>query len=98
MLVAVELEKLGTETPDATALTKPNALNISTFGPNGEIPLQFPSGFPTTFTNVCTKQYCPARGVYYIFLSSTPYSKGVTYNMYISSDLFQQVNLQFVVK
>ena len=101
MLVALDLEKLGTKIPDPTALVKPNALTISTSTRGStpvSIPVQFPQGFPTTFSNVCTKQYCPLKGVYYIFLSSTPYSKGVVYNMYISSDLFPQVTLPFVVK
>jgi hypothetical protein len=99
MLVTVELEKLNTETPDPNALTKPNALTVSTcvFGtathPCGTaVAVQFPTRSPTTFT------YNPFLKVYYIFLSSAPYSKGVVYNMEINSDLFSPVNLQFVVK
>jgi hypothetical protein len=104
MLVALDLEKLGTKIPDPNGLMLPNTIRISTStsGPAPvSIPVQFPQGLPTTFSNVCTKAYCPLKGVYYIFLSSTPYStypKGTTFNMYIGSDLFPQITLQFVVK
>ena len=108
MLVTIELEKFGTETPDPNAMSSPNKVNISTCvysstsPPCGsqpsltQIPVQFPKGFPTTFT--CTKIFGQCTGFYSIFLSSTPYSKGITYNMQISSDLFSPINLQFVVK
>src|SRR5712691_5209329 len=94
MLVAFELETAGTENHDATAVTKPHSVNVATVNSSGlAIPVQFPRGFPTTFT------YSKLLKVYYIFLSPAPYIPGTVYTLQIGSDLFPQpVNLKFVVK
>ncbi|HXM95704.1 MAG TPA: hypothetical protein VOA64_15875 [Candidatus Dormibacteraeota bacterium] len=95
MLVAFELENESTDRSIANALTKPNSVNISTFDSKGtQILVQYPPGFPTTFT------YNPFFKVYYIFLSPAPYlADGTTvYTMQIGSTLFPPVNMKFVVK
>ena len=96
MLVAFELEKAGTEITDPTALTPPHSVNVATLVDQSGIPIpvQFPKGFPTTFT------YNPTLKTYFIFLSPAPYkTDGTVYTLQIGSDLFPQpVNLKFVVK
>jgi hypothetical protein len=96
MLVAFELEKAGTEITDPAALTPPHSVNVATLVDQSGIPIpvQFPKGFPTTFT------YNPTFKTYFIFLSPAPYkTDGTVYTLQIGSDLFPQpVNLKFVVK
>lgn len=96
MLVAFELENESAEKSDPTALTPPHSVSVATLDPSGApIPVQYPKGFPTTFT------YNPFLKVYYIFLSPAPYkADGTTvYTLQIGSDLFPQpVNVKFVVK
>ena len=95
MLVSFELENGSTDKPDPTALTLPHSVSVATLDPSGNpIPVQYPAGFPTTFT------YNPFLKEYYIYLSPTPYkTDGTVYTMQIDSDLFPQpVNLKFVVK
>jgi hypothetical protein len=95
MLVAFELENETTDKSIATALTPPHSVNIGTLDPSGiPIPVQFPKGFPVTFT------YNPFFKAYVIFLSPAPYkTDGTVYTLQIGSDLFPQpVNLKFVVK
>jgi hypothetical protein len=95
MLVSFELETAGTEIHDPTALTMPHTVNIATLDPHGvSIPVQFPKGFPTTFT------YSKLLHTYSIFLSPAPYkTDGTVYTMQIGSDLFPApVTVTFVVK
>ena len=95
MLVSFELENGSTDKPDPTALTLPHSVSVAMLDPSGNpIPVQYPAGFPTTFT------YNPFLKEYYIYLSPTPYkTDGTVYTMQIDSDLFPQpVNLKFVVK
>jgi|SRR5579862_1787803 len=98
MPVSFTLVNKTTKKLDPTALSLPNTVNISTQDSNGNtIPLQFPNGFPTTFQCVIVNKKC--TGIYGIVLSSTPYQKGMTYNLQIGSDLFTApVNIPFVVK
>jgi hypothetical protein len=98
MLVAFELEHGSTEMSDPTALTMPHSVNIATRDANGvTVPVQFPVGFPTTFT------YSPFFKAYFIFLSSAPYklsdgTANTVYTLQIGSDLFTQpVNAKFKV-
>lgn len=90
MLVAFELERVGTEIPDPTALTKPHSVNVATLDNTGvPIPVQFPLNFPQTFT------FNPFLRVYYIFLSPAPYklsdgTLNTVYTLQIGSDLFAQ--------
>lgn len=90
MLVAFELERVGTEIPDPTALTKPHSVNVATLDATGvPIPVQFPLHFPQTFT------FNPFLKVYYIFLSPAPYklsdgTPNTVYTLQIGSDLFTQ--------
>jgi hypothetical protein len=90
MLVAFELERVGTEITDPTALTKPHSVNVATLDANGvPIPVQFPLHFPQTFT------FNPFLRVYYIFLSPAPYklsdgTPNTVYTLQIGSDLFAQ--------
>ena len=96
MLVSFELEHESTETSITNALTG-HSVSVATFGPTGKnIPVQFPRGFPTTFTyNRFTKAY-------YIFLSPAPYvlyPRGTVFTLQINSDLFPApVTATFVVK
>lgn len=95
MLVSFELENERKETSDPTALTLPHSVSVGTLDPNGNpIPVQYPAGFPTTFT------YNPFFKSYYIFLSPAPYkTDGTVYTLQIDSDLFPQpVSVKFVVK
>jgi hypothetical protein len=95
MLVTFELENEGREKSDPTALTKPHSVNVSTFLDGKVIQVQYPKGFPTTFT------YNPFFKLYYIFLSPAPYiADGRTvYTMEIGSDLFPKpVTVKIVVK
>jgi hypothetical protein len=95
MLVAFELEKGSTETPDPTALTSPHSVNVATLDPTGaNIPVQYPAGAPTTFT------YNPFFKTYFIFLSPAAYkTDGTVYTLQINSDLFPApVTAKFVVK
>jgi len=98
MLVTFELEKAGTEITDPTALTMPHTVSVGTLDSNGKpIPVQFPKGFPTTFT------YNKFFKVYSIFLSPVPYklsdgTPNTVYTLQIGSDLFTQpVNATFKV-
>jgi hypothetical protein len=90
MLVTFELERVGTEITDPTALTKPHSVNVATLDANGvPIPVQFPLRFPQTFT------FNPFLKVYYIFLSPAPYklsdgTPNTVYTLEIGSDLFPQ--------
>lgn len=90
MLVAFELERVGTEITDPTALTKPHSVNVATLDATGvPIPVQFPLHFPQTFT------FNPFLRVYYIFLSPAPYklsdgTPNTVYTLQIGSDLFAQ--------
>jgi len=90
MLVAFELERVGTEITDPTALTKPHSVNVATLDATGvPIPVQFPLHFPQTFT------FNPSLRVYYIFLSPAPYklsdgTPNTVYTLQIGSDLFAQ--------
>jgi len=90
MLVAFELERVGTEITDPTALTKPHSVNVATLDATGvPIPVQFPLHFPQTFT------FIPFLRVYYIFLSPAPYklsdgTPNTVYTLQIGSDLFAQ--------
>ncbi len=95
MLVSFALENESQEKSDPTALTLPHSVSVSTLDPSGNpILVQFPKGFPTTFT------YNPFLKVYSIFLSPAPYmTDGTVYTMQINSDLFpQSVDVKFVVK
>jgi YVTN family beta-propeller protein len=95
MLVAFTLENESAEKSDPTALTLPHSVSVATLDSTGApITVQFPKGFPTTFT------YNPFLKVYYIFLSPAPYkTDGTVYTMQIDSDLFPQpVLVNFVVK
>jgi hypothetical protein len=94
MLVAFELENESREKSDPTALTKPHSVNVATFLNGAEIPVQYPKGFPTTFT------YNPFFKLYYIFLSPAPYlTDGTVYTMQIGCDLFPNpVTVRFLVK
>jgi hypothetical protein len=96
MLVSFTLENESQEKSDRTALTSPHTVSIGTLelDSNGNpIPVQYPAGFPTTFT------YNPFFKAYYIFLSPAPYTVGQVYTLQIDSDLFPQpVNVKFVVK
>ena len=94
MLVAFELENESKELSDPTALTPPHSVNVATFLNGVDIPVQYPKGFPTTFT------YSPFLKKYFIFLSSAPYkTDGTVYTLQIDSDLFPQpVTANFVVK
>jgi hypothetical protein len=95
MLVSFVLENEIKEKSDPTALTPPHSVTVGTLDPSGNpIPVQYPAGFPTTFTyNTFTKTY-------YIFLSAAPYkTDGTVYTLQIDSDLFPNpVNVKFVVK
>jgi len=90
MLVAFELERVGTEITDPSALTKPHSVNVATLDATGvPIPVQFPLRFPQTFT------FNPFLKVYYIFLSPAPYklsdgTPNTVYTLQIGSDLFAQ--------
>jgi hypothetical protein len=90
MLVAFELERVGTEITDPTALTHPHSVNVATLDATGvPIPVQFPLHFPQTFT------FNPFLRVYYIFLSPAPYklsdgTPNTVYTLQIGSDLFAQ--------
>jgi hypothetical protein len=95
MLVSFELENESKEKSDPTALTPPHSVSVATLDPKGNpIPVQYPTGFPTTFT------YNPSSKVYYIYLSPAPYkTDGTVYTLQINSDLFAKpVNVDFVVK
>jgi hypothetical protein len=94
MLVAFTLENESAEKSDPTALTLPHSVSVATLNSTGTpITVQFPKGFPTTFT------YNPFLKVYYIFLSPAPYTPRTVYTMQIDSDLFPQpVLVNFVVK
>ncbi|HLK33019.1 MAG TPA: hypothetical protein VKT29_08005 [Terriglobales bacterium] len=94
MPVTFELENAQTDQSDPTALTPPHSINIAILDSNNvPQPIQFPSGLPTTF------KYNSFLKVYYIVLSSAPYTPGVVYTMQVGSDLFPQPqNFQFVVK
>jgi hypothetical protein len=94
MLVAFQLEKESTETSIANALTPPHSVSVGTLDAAGNnVPVQFPRGFPTTFT------YNPYLKTYYIFLSPAPYTPGTKYTLQINSDLFPApVTATFVVK
>jgi hypothetical protein len=95
MLVSFELENESKEKSDPTALTPPHSVSVGTLDPKGNtIPVQYPAGFPTTFT------YNPFFKAYYIFLSPAPYkTDGTVYTLQIDSDLFSKpVNMEFVVK
>jgi len=90
MLVAFELERVGTEITDPAALTKPHSVNVATLDATGvPIPVQFPLHFPQTFT------FNPFLKAYYIFLSPAPYklsdgTPNTVYTLQIGSDLFAQ--------
>jgi hypothetical protein len=90
MLVAFELERVGTEITDPTALTQPHSVNVATLDATGvPIPVQFPLHFPQAFT------FNPFLRVYYIFLSPAPYklsdgTPNTVYTLQIGSDLFAQ--------
>ena len=96
MLVSFELEAGTTETSITNALTSPHSVSVATldFLTGKNIPVQFPRGFPTTFT------YNKFLKSYYIFLSPTPYkTDGTKYTLQINSDLFPApVTATFVVK
>jgi hypothetical protein len=95
MLVSFELENEATETSIANALTPPHSVNVATldFLTGKNIPVQFPRGFPTTFT------YNKSLKSYYIFLSPAPYAQNTKYTLQINSDLFPApVTATFVVK
>jgi hypothetical protein len=98
MLVTFELEKAGTEITDPSALTKPHTVSVGTLDSNGKpIPVQFPKGFPTSFT------FNKLFKVYSIFLSPAPYklsdgTPNTVYTLQLGSDLFTQpVNATFKV-
>ena len=95
MLVAFELEKTGTEIPDATALTLPHNVSAAVLDPATGLPVPVPTfpGFPKTFT------YNPFFKLYYIFLSPRPLTPGKIYQLQINSDLFPRaVNTNIVVR
>jgi hypothetical protein len=95
MLVSFELENETTEASIANALTPPHSVSVATldFLTEKNIPVQFPRGFPTTFT------YNKFFKSYYIFLSPAPYTPGTKYTLQINSDLFPvPVTATFVVK
>jgi hypothetical protein len=95
MLVSFELENETTEASIANALTSPHSVSVATldFLTGKNIPVQFPRGFPTTFT------YNKFFKSYYIFLSPAPYTPGTKYTLQINSDLFPApVTATFVVK
>jgi hypothetical protein len=95
MLVSFELENARTEASIANALTSPHSVSVATldFLTGKNIPVQFPRGFPTTFT------YNRLFKSYYIFLSPAPYTPGTKYTLQINSDLFPApVTATFVVK
>jgi hypothetical protein len=95
MLVSFELENEATEASIANALTSPHSVSVATldFLTGKNIPVQFPRGFPTTFT------YNKFLKSYYIFLSPAPYTPGTKYTLQINSDLFPRpVTATFVVK
>jgi hypothetical protein len=95
MLVSFELEDEATEASIANALTSPHSVSVATldFLTGKNIPVQFPRGFPTTFT------YNKFFKSYYIFLSPAPYTPGTKYTLQINSDLFPApVTATFVVK
>jgi hypothetical protein len=94
MLVSFELENETTEASIANALTPPHSVSVATldFLTGKNIPVQFPRGFPTTFT------YNKYFKSYYIFLSPAPYTPGTKYTLQINSDLFPApVTATFVV-
>jgi hypothetical protein len=98
VLVSFELENESKEKSDPTALKKPHSVNVGTLDHNGNpIPVQFPAGFPTTFT------YSSFFRAYFIFLSPAPYAlsdgtPNTVYTVQIDSDLFTQpVNATFKV-
>jgi hypothetical protein len=95
MLVSFELENETTEASIANALMSPHSVSVATldFLTGKNIPVQFPRGFPTTFT------YNKLFKSYYIFLSPAPYTPGTKYTLQINSDLFPApVTATFVVK
>jgi hypothetical protein len=95
MLISFKLENESKEKSDPTALTLPHSVSVATLDPSGNpIPVQYPAGFPTTFT------YNPFFKAYYIFLSPAPYkTDGTVYTLQVDSDLFPKpVNVKFVVK
>ena len=97
MLVSFELEAGTTETPVTNALMAPHSVGVATLDSSGNnVPVQFPRGFPTTFT------YNKSLKSYYIFLSPAPYAlypRGTVFTLQINSDLFPApVTATFVVK